>query len=698
MSSRLVADALRRRNVRRVVHLHTDHFEPWRPFPHAENSNEACMVAVERFIERCDKNPVTRRQTLFYKPHINYELDASRELYRADPDDKLGFVPEPESDERNFKRMLGGLVEAGHELQLHIHHENFNFNARPATDATQRYLIEEDGWRYDTARLELSVVLNLANMRRACGKPDATWFFVHGHWALNSSDVKECTIVREIELLMRNGCAGDFTFPAGRDHVDPRAAAPFLVRPVALPMGYDRREAGSTQALGAGFPPRERFFIWQTSQRHRLCSLDYFSPFVRKRFEDPGATAITLAEEGCVLGDTLYHKTHAHSMHPRYWEGEANPMPPLLHPGAQAELGMLFDGAEVMGATIEFSTASEVYRQVTGAPSVPAAPPQVSTEPMFGRQSVTFVDTEGRLAEAPPLHPQITKIPAPAVHIPRLAGSPTPARPIIVEAVVPSRPAASESALTGDETDLTVLANRIDAVACAAALERHASIGPEQSGVTGFYITHAQQGTLLSPAERRLAKHVLATPGIARVYEIGAGLGVLTSLLAAAGVQAVAVERHSGRHETSQAIFKATTAAYPSAAGRARIVKGKFPLATEFDTGLNRCAALLTNLLGGADFEEQLHVIQGLRGFRYLFVDLSKFYERRPDMERQRELIRLFRVAGFREPRDLFDLGDDGRYVRFTNPSPQATNLTEVAWRRTKRKFSRMMKQWRKKG
>jgi hypothetical protein len=120
------------------------------------------------------------------------------------------------------------------------------------------------------------------------------------------------------------------------------------------------------------------------------------------------------------------------------------------------------------------------------------------------------------------------------------------------------------------------------------------------------------------------------------------------------------------------------------------MVKGKFPLVTEFDAGLDRSAAMLTNLLGGADFEEQLHVIVGLRPFKYVFVDLTRFYERRPDAARQRELIRLFRVAGFSEPRDLFDLGDDGKYVLFINPSPLASSLPEVMWRRFKRGLSRI--------
>lgn len=691
MSRRQVADSLRRRNIRRIVHFHTDHFEPWRPFPAHGNNPALSIESIERFVEKSAQFDVSRRQTLFYKGLINYDLNDSRELHRANPDDRLGFIPLSEIEERNSSHALQLLVSAGHELQLHIHHENFNFTSREPNDATQRYLAE-DGWRYDTARLELAIILNLDAMRRACGKPDAVWFFVHGHWALNASDVRECTIVREIEMLMRNGCAGDFTFPAGRAHVDPRANAPFLVRPLAQPMGYDRREAGGVPAYGAGYPVRDRFFVWQTPQRHRLCSLDYYSPVVRKRFEDPLAAALAIAESGCVLGETLYHKTHAHSLHPRYWETESNPSPPLLHPGARAELGMLFDAADETGAAVDFGTAAAVYRDVTGAPSAPAAPPLFSPEPMAGRAAVVFTDDQGRRVEPPPLAPKLTQIAAPSPRVPRGEGQ-NPPRPTIVDAPAPDTTENTAANLT---SDMSGLADHVDNIASAAALERQTALG-EASGVTGFYATRALEGALLSQAERALAEHVLATPGIAVAYEIGAGLGVLTALLAAAGMKTVAVEHHAGRHETSRALHKAVAEALPSAGPKARFVKGKFPLVTEFDTGLNRSAALLTNLLGGADFEEQLHVILGLKPFKYLFVDLTKFYERRPDAARQRELIRLFRVAGFSEPRELFDLGDDGKYVLFINPSPQASSLPEVIWRRAKRGVSRMMRAQRKK-
>jgi len=687
-----ISEVLKRRGVKRVVHFHTDHFEPWRPFPGRDNDPAASIAAVERFVEMSGRVELTRRQTLFYKGLVNYDLSDSRELHRADPDDRLGFLPETEQDAASNRHVLQALDGAGHELQLHIHHENFNFTTREPEDETQRYLAE-DGWRHDAARLELAIRLNLDTMRRACGKPDAVWFFVHGHWALNASDVRECTVVREIEMLMRNGCAGDFTFPAGRDHVDPHAEVPFLVRPVAQPMGYDRREAGAVQAWGAGQTARDRFFIWQTPQRHRLCSLDYYSPFVRKRFEDPAAAALALAETGCVLGDTLYHKTHAHSLHPRYWETDPNPFPPLLHPGAQMELGMLFDGAQRAGANVAFSTAGAVYREVTGAASVPTTPPQGVADPMAGRESIRFIDALGNPAEAAPLHPHITAIPAPIVRTPRAPGGIEPPRPLPVEARVIMPTVDNPTA----RPDLGGLADRIDAIAAEVALKRSADLGPGASGVTGFYATRAQEGAMLSPAERRLAEHVLATAGVTRAYEIGSGLGVLSALLAASGVETVAIERHGGRHETAGEILNAVAAAYPAAAGKVQPVKGKFPLVSEFDLGLDRSAALLTNLLGGADFEEQSQVIRGLRPFKYAFVDLSKFYERRPDAARQRELIRLFRVAGFNEPRELFDLGDDGRYVLFINPSPLGSSLPEVLFRRARRSLTRSFRQMRRK-
>ncbi|MDQ2860665.1 MAG: hypothetical protein M3T55_08065 [Pseudomonadota bacterium] len=677
-----------------MAYFHTDHFEPWRLVPDRDGDMERCVDDVEAYVAKSAGLDFARKASLFYKANVNYLTSGDRELRRAHPDDLLGFLPRSPRDLAIGAAILAPIVASEHELQVHIHHEYFTFNDSARDPETFAYLQTPRGRSFDNDRLELCIRLGLDTLREDAGVELSRWFFIHGHWALNASDPHECTIVREIEILRRNGCLGDFTQPAGRTHVDSRIEIPYLVDPVALPKGYDSPDAHPIQAAGAGQAAAERFFIWASVTTHRSCSIDTYSPFVQQRTKTPQVTALEHARDGVVIDGVLYLKTHCHSLHPAYCKADGRPMP-HADPGVQAELRALFNAADGIGADVTFHTVSEIYDKIVGA----AAPDDRDLVTEFELASgspmapigltIEFVAPDGVLAEPPSLAPRPEGLPEPSL----VASDPSPAsRRWLDEPAAPVAhivPVERISSLTGGGDrpggagalmdpavlpELTAAADvaRINAGAGRLAMARAADLGSEGSGVTGFYGPRAQEETLLQPSEILCAAFVeQRMSGVHGVYEIGCGLGVLTTLLAMRGMRAIGVERNGARLATAEAIAESLLATPPEGGRARRFLKGVFPKALRKEAKLNASVALVTNLLGTASAEQQEGFVRGLRSFGAVLIDVQRFYARRSTRRQIHELEEIFTLAGFDAPRLAFDLGPDGRFVLFTNPKPR---------------------------
>jgi SAM-dependent methyltransferase len=690
ISTLSVEEALRRRGVKEVVYFHADHFEPWRPVPGRDPSMERAIEDVERFLASTEQVEFARKTTLFYKANVNYLVSPDRALHRADPSDLLGFVPRDERDRRIGRSLLGPILAgSAHEVQVHIHHENYTYNDTARDPQTHAYLQTPRGRCFDNARLELGLRLSLEVLKDDGGLEPARWFFVHGHWALNAADPHECTIVREIEILRRNGCAGDFTQPAGRAHVDSRIDVPYLVNPVAAPKGYDTAEADPIEAAGAGERATSRFLIWASATTHEHCSIDTHSGFVQRRIETPELAALAHATSGVVADGVLYVKTHCHSMHPSYWKAGGRPMP-HEEPGVQAELGLLFDAADKIGGKISLLTVSQAYdRLVHGRPREPrdlAREFSLRGSAPMERIGVTveFVRPDGTVAGAPPLGPQVAQLPAPTAAEPATSIGRGISHDLTVPRIVSSVPGESgpldQIRVRGEQFPLidagavapalmesdTVAA--LNSIASEIALNRIATMGAEAAGVTGFYGPRAELGSLLQPSEVLCAELVLNhLGGVDAVYEIGCGLGLLSTYLAARGMRTVGIERNRERLQTAKAV-----ALQVRAEGRAspRLIEGAFPRVIRRTGRLGGCVALVTNLLGRASESQQIRFILGLRRFGAVLIDAQRFYDRRLSPGEIQGLLRLFKQQGFGEARLAFDLGPDGRFLLFLNSDP----------------------------
>lgn len=695
VSHETIGDELKRRNARAVVYFHTDHFEPWRTVPGRDGGMERCIDDVAAYLQSTASLDFARRASLFYKANVNYLVSAHRGLLRADPDDLLGFLPRSAPNLRIGRAMIGPVAASAHELHIHLHHENFTYNDTARDPATFAYLQTPRGRSFDNARLELAVRLGLETLREDAGIELARWFFVHGHWALNASDPHECTIVREIELLQRNGCLGDFTQPAGRGHVDSRIDVPYLVDPVAQPKGYDTPLADPVEAAGAGASAAGRFFIWASASTHGSCSIDTYSPSVERRLKTPELTALDHARNAVVIDGVLYLKTHCHSLNPLYWKEDGLPTP-HSDPRVQAELSALFDAADGAGMEVAFKTVSEIYDGILGA----GAPPKRDLVQEFELRTgspmepigltVDFMTPDGSRAPPPSLGPRPASLPAITIVDAETATDRILDRPggdakgPVVAYVVPLDAMTSSDledgpadALVDSASELPDLMSsrdvvRINLIASRVARARAAELGEEESGVTNFYVSRAERGVLLQPSEVLCAAFIGAwLPRAREVYEIGCGLGLLTSLLAGRGVSAVGLERNGARLATAKAIAAAVMEESKATAREPRLVRGTFPKALRRKGDLATSVALVTNLLGSATPEQQEGFIVGLRAFGAVLIDVQRFYNRRNTRRQIAQLLDMFAANGFDAPRLAFDLGPDGRFIVFTNSKPR---------------------------
>lgn len=687
-----IAEVLKRRGVREIAYFHTDHFEPYRSVPGRSPAFEAAIPDVETFATRSEELDFARNSTLFYKPNVAYVLAADRDLYRGHPADALGFCPSTPAEVELSRAFLQPLAAGGHDIQLHIHHEHYTYNTTGRDQANRDYLASPAARVHDAARVELAVKLSLDVLRQDSGRPLDRWFFVHGVWALNASDPHECTIVREIELLQRNGCLGDFTQPAGRVHVDSRIDLPHLVDPFPYAKGYDSAGARPSLAEGAGEEAARRFFIWASGIDHRLCSIDTYSKMVQRRVREPETFAMGQASESVVIDGILYVKTHAHSMAPAYWQPKGGIPFPHIDPGVRRELGLLFDAAEAAAIKVSFPTVTEVYDRIVGAPATPhrdlATEARLFSAPPTATLGVTVVfrDEAGAVMPPPPLAPWSSTWSEPAVADPSAAlHSPVIASEVVDVVVLGSRPEEGDR-----QGDLLAAPDvqMVDKIASAIALQRQAAMGEAGSGVSGFYAARSAEGALLQRAEVACVDLVAERfPGVRKVYEIGSGLGVMTTLLAVRGFNAVGVEQNAARHATSIAIAEAVTLRNPHIKGTVNFVHGAYPNKPAWDRAAGGGVALLTNLLGSAPDEKQTAIIEALAGFKAVVVDMQRFYDRRTSIEEIDALARRFRKAGFGAPEQAFDLGDDGRYFLFesTVTGQPALRILRAAKRAGKR-------------
>jgi hypothetical protein len=599
-----LSDILKRRGVRRIAYFHCDHFEPWRPIP-ASRTLEENAADILRFAEHSAANEFSRRLTLFYKCQVGVTRNVtSPGVSAVAADDVFGFAPRAPQQEAIFAGAMGGLLSrVNHEIQVHIHHEHHTYNTSHKDPQVIEMFRRPEIRARDAARFELHLDLSLDAIRRETGLPLDRWFFIHGVWALNASDPTVCHITNEIALLMRRGCLGDFSFPAGRPNVDPVLEQPHFVLPVNAPQGYVLPEAQPELAYGNAAATRDKFFLWASNIRHTGSSLDYFAQHVAQKLSEPHAFAAEILQRSYVVDGTLYFKTHSHSMHAQYWLGDKPAVAPHQHPAVRTLLGTVFGAAERAGATIDFLTASEIYDEFVR--ERPAPPEGFELRVPYG-----------------------------------LMGS-APIEPVL-----------------GDARPLLRLlhAAEVDGACTAVLREALARDGPTAPGVGEYYQRRAERAEVLMPYEMRIAQALLQEKPFDCIYEIGSGVSALPFYLSLNGARSVGIERDTARINLGRTILERLEEAHPGLSELCELRRAAAPeIFRELD--VNDSAAVFTNVTGSMSPQDLDEIILQLAGFRAVIVDLSRFFEIR-DRTEQAALLESLMRAGCGAPAPLATPGD----------------------------------------
>jgi hypothetical protein len=634
-----LAARLRGMDIASLVYFHTDHFEPWRSVGDAPAVGPEVVDAIGDFCRVTERIDFARRLTLFYKPHLNYALRAGDDLTRADPRDLVGFLERTEHEERCGREAMREVATASaHDIQLHIHHEYYTATTAHRDPEAVAWFAGPLGRALDRQRLELAIRLNRAIVARETGRTTERWFFIHGHWALNGSDDTSCTITDEIDILLRTGCRGDFTFPAGRPHTNPRIAVPYLCRPFDAPKGYDRPEAEPEIAFGNEAAAAAKFFVWSSPASNLHCSIDYLSASSRRQVEDTAKAARDLIDNAYVAGRRLFIKTHAHSMHAHYFEYARAAVFPHQNPPTQALLSVIFEAAAEAGLEIEFLTAPEVYDLLVTAETKP---------------QIDLVETY--------LKP-------PASRRAGLFGPRSAAPPRAAPAVPPGR--ALE--LVRD-TAAAVLRQRMDA------------LGVRGSGAYEHYSAMLQRGFAIPPHELTALDIVRRqAPRLAAYHEIGSGIGTLPCLLALNGFPAVGFECDRRRHETALAIWQDLSAKVEAGKPDCRLVLGRFPAAVvKYDPA--DALAILTDFVTTQTPQQRQAIFDGLRRYPYVLLDLRRFCLVREQSEAQLELLRELETHGLARAGDIV-AAPDSAFVLLRNeaapPRRRFAPWLKLPWQR----------------
>jgi hypothetical protein len=606
-----LAGRLRDLDISSIVYFHTDHFEPWRAVGSGPAVGPSIVESIHDFCRATERMDFARRLTLFYKPHLNYVLRKGDEFVRAHPDDLVGFSPRTEYEERSGREaMQEVVVSSAHDIQLHIHHEYYTATTAHTDPVAVQWFSSPLGRSLDGPRLELAIKLNREIIAREAGRSSARWFFIHGHWALNGSDKTSCTISNEIELLLRHGCCGDFTFPAGRQHTNPRIKVPYLCTPVDEPKGYDLPEAQPEVACGNAAAAHDKFFIWASSATSVQCSLDYMSETTRRHLDNTEKAAKDLIENAYVADGRLYIKTHAHSLHPYYFEHARAAVFPHQYPATQVLLSVLLEAAAQAGRNIEFCTAPEVYDLLLSAPTKPD------------------VDLAGLYLRSKPR---------------RGMG--------IFSALRPSKAAAGADVAVTERPRLPrdraiELVNDVTVTTLSKRIE---ILGVYGSGAYEHYNKMLQQGSLVSPSDVAALTMIDRLREIAdfeACHEIGSGLGTLPFLLALEGCKSVGIEADHRRHETAQAIWRDLQVLAGLDAQACRLICRRFP-ALPFQIDTSRSLAVVTDFVTTQTPQREQAIFSGLRRYPYLVVDLRRFCVVRDTTEEQQALLERFLAHGF---------------------------------------------------
>ena len=607
-------EALKRRKVRRVAYLHTDHFEPWR-----DGVSQAHCDEVHKFGEQMDALPYAKKLTLFYRAHIPYGVNSNGYKISLDnrvsrPDDPIVFRARTDEENTLSRNTIQALLKnRAYEMQVHVHHEGYTMSEKlypQVREVLEGYTTPDR----DEDRFEMALQLALKAIRSETGLPMKRWAFVHGNWALAASDPDICRIEGELEILARNGCYADFTFPAGRSHCNPEIDGPFAVTPVSAERAFDA-PAANAKALGEATHTlgKDRFMIWNSPVKHPFSSLDTYSRHAFEVFNEADATVLRWIEESPMLGSTLYVKTHAHSLYKAYWDEkhDGDGVAALARPGPRKVMDKFVEAVARAGVKFDPVTAEETYLEWLTAD-------QAKEDSELMKTARGIFGLKRKSAELSPVRS------APLIGGPRSA-----------DLVIPTEDRPTREALNAEM--LQAFQTRIE------------TMGEKESGAYGYYAARVEKGDVLYQREWALANKIHDVAADATIHEIGPGAATLAIACASLGHSCVGLERDARRAGAAAALTQACGAVDAEIPKRLRILNERFP--SDLLDGLRKKArrslVATTNFISSTPESQEAALIESVGRYDIAVIDLCSFRVRRNDEAERADLRDRILAAGF---------------------------------------------------
>lgn len=569
-----IADILKARGVTEVRYFHADHFEPW------SAGVDVGRRAIDRFEAQTRDLAFGSAASLFYKVRLGGRLtDAATRTTAGHrvPGDGIVFE-HPGTAYRSAAREAMGMLdrESGHEIHLHLHHEYLTRTRGGPDSPVARWVNAHSTADLDRQRMALLIRLAVEQVGQELGRPFERWGFVHGIWALNAADPTVCTIENEMALLMANGCFGDFSFPAGRAHCNPRLSVPFTCLPVEAVRAFDHPAARAIAAGKPGAADAGRFLVWSSPLRHAECSLDAYGRRRPLPMTDPEACVRAwLAKSPIAEGGNLVIKTHGHSL----YQIRHVPLDEVVVPHAMPPVRATFDCLERV-----CDRAGVPIRPIT-AGAIPA---------LLGLDA----------GPAPPS---------------RTAG--------VTE--VHSMPKPSSAALAR-------MINR----PIVKALNAWVSEDAENARQAGrFYLDRLGREWLFADYDLIVADYLASRfdPARTRIVEIACGFGTLGLLTAGHGFETLGVEVSQGRCAGGEIARDAAGQALRRLPGRLSFQCGAFP--RDFPgralEGDKQVVAVATNVIGTYTDRNLTFCLRALFPFDAVILDVGSFGRRREGDDRR---------------------------------------------------------------
>ena len=213
--------------------------------------------------------------------------------------------------------------------------------------------------------------------------------------------------------------------------------------------------------------------------------------------------------------------------------------------------------------------------------------------------------------------------------------------------------------------------DRLSAILLPAMQQRIEQDGVEGSGAHNFYVQRVARGKAFLEYEIALTEKLLSCGlDITHVHEVGCGFGQLVFLLGWNGFQAVGFEANPDRARTARRLQTILSLVDAGRTRNVTILSQVFPSRRPRlpDAGT---MVVTTNLVTSATMAERRAFVRGMRRYRFVVVDVQRFFDLRTEPDGEQETLALFTEAGFGSPQPFLDLGQGGKFYLFEGPRPK---------------------------